>query len=393
MKRLAILITHPIQYYAPVFRLLHERKILEIRVFYTWGEDSMVKFDPGFGQTIAWDIPLLQGYPYEWVKNTSKDKGSHHFRGIVNPDLMTRVQLWQPDALLIYGWANQSHLKAIHYFKHKLPIFFRGDSTLLKQPAGIKKYLKYLFLRWVYEQIDHAFFVGANNKAYFKKFGLKNDQLTFAPHAVDNDRFCKSRTTEVAALRKSLAIADDEVLILYAGKLNPGKNVALLLEAFLTLNAPATHLLLVGNGISEAALKLRAEESGASAYIHFMDFQNQTEMPVVYQAADLLCLPSVEETWGLGVNEAMACSTAVLASDCVGCAIDLIEEGYNGAIFKSGSLPSITEQLKTLVALKRSGLKEFGLHSKIIIDQWTFRKQVSAIEATVTRYDMNHLLY
>ncbi len=387
MKKLAIIITHPIQYYAPVFRLLHARRVLEIKVFYTWGEESIKKFDPGFDQTIAWDIPLLEGYPYEWVKNTASDKGSHHFRGIINPGLIARIRLWNPDALLIYGWAYQSHLEAIHYFKNKMPIFFRGDSTLLNQPPGIKKWLKYLFLTWVYEQVDQALFVGTNNKAYFRYYGMKQEQLSFVPHAIENERFSENRSAEATSLRQSLNIADQEILILYAGKFNARKNVTLLLNAFLALNSSATHLLLAGSGSCGEQLRAQAKESGLANQIHFMDFQNQSDMPVIYQASDLFCLPSVEETWGLAINEAMACATAVLAADRVGCAIDLIEEGFNGFVFETGSLASLTAHLKDLIRMGRPGLKEMGRHSKKIIDHWTFLTQVALLEAAVFNHE------
>src|SRR4051794_34919717 len=102
-KRLAIITTHPIQYYAPVFRLLAERKKIETMIFYTWGEQSQQKFDPGFNQTIQWDIPLLDGYPYTWVENISAEPGTHHYKGIVNPGLIQQVKDWKPDAVLIVG--------------------------------------------------------------------------------------------------------------------------------------------------------------------------------------------------------------------------------------------------------------------------------------------------
>ncbi|HAL82203.1 MAG TPA: hypothetical protein DCO83_08180 [Mucilaginibacter sp.] len=164
---------------------------MNIKVFYTWGENATDKFDPGFNKKIEWDVPLLDGYQFEWVKNSSKNPGSHHFKGINNPDLINQIMVWQPDALLVYGWGYQGHLKAIRHFKNKIPVLFRGDSTLLDEKKGIKLLFKSAFLKWVYRHIDHAFYVGANSKAYFKKYGLREDQLSFAPHAVDNDRFAE----------------------------------------------------------------------------------------------------------------------------------------------------------------------------------------------------------
>jgi len=371
--RLAIINTHPIQYYAPVFKLLHQQPNIEVKVFYTYGENSANKYDPGFNRNINWDIPLLEGYPYEYVKNAAKQAGTHTFRGIVNPDLIDKINAYKPDAVLIYGWAHQSHLKAIYYFKNKIPVYFRGDSTLLDRKPGIKNFMKYLFLKWVYKHVDHALYTGTNNKAYFKNYGLTESQLTFVPHSIDNDRFTIEKTENAALLRQKLNIPLQDILILFAGKFESKKDPLLLLNAFLNIDKPNVHLLFVGNGVLEDTLK---EKAGNNASIHFMDFQNQSCMPAVYQAADLFCLPSKgpAETWGLVVNEAMACKKAILVSDKVGCAIDLVKSGYNGTVFKAGDINALTDALTHLTDKKI--LIEMGEHSSRIIQGWSFAVQV-----------------
>src|ERR1700679_1227966 len=115
MKKLAIITTHPIQYYAPIFKLLTQRQKIEIKVYYTWGEQVANKYDPGFKKIIQWDIPLLDGYPYEWAKNTSKRPGSHNFKGVVTPDLTGEIEAWRPDAILVIGWGYHSHLKIMRH--------------------------------------------------------------------------------------------------------------------------------------------------------------------------------------------------------------------------------------------------------------------------------------
>jgi glycosyltransferase involved in cell wall biosynthesis len=379
MKKLAIISTHPIQYYAPVFRLLNQRKKIEIKVFYTLGIENTSKYDPGFGKTVSWDIPLLDGYQYDWADNIAANPGSNHFNGIVTPKLSGQVNDWQPDAILVYGWAYQGHLKVIRYFKNKIPVYFRGDSTLLNEPKGIKKIVKTLFLRWVYKHIDHTFYVGKNNKAYFLKYGLVEKQLSFAPHAIDNDRFRIDRSVEALELRSSLKIKEEDNLILFAGKFEPVKNVELLLSAFISLKKQNAHLLLVGNGVDEDQLKSHAGNSAVAGNIHFLDFKNQSYMPVLYQAADLFCLPSKSETWGLSINEAMACGKAILASDRVGCAVDLVKNARNGAIFKAGDRNDLTQKLRQLTNYKDL-LVKFGEQSRIIIKDWNFLIIAKAIE-------------
>ena len=382
MKKLAIITSHPIQYYAPAFQLLHQRQQIDIMVFYTWGEASVIKHDPGFDKKIQWDIPLLAGYPFQWVKNTSKDPGTHHFNGIKNPGLVAQVTHWQPDAVLIYGWGFNSHLKALHYFKNKIPVLFRGDSTLLDEEKGARSFLKTRFLKWVYRHVDYAFYPGVNTKAYFNKYGLKDSQLRFAPHAIDNARFAEDRQAEAGAMRLALGLRESDIVILFAGKLEEKKSPLVLLSAFLKLNIPSLHLLFVGNGPLEQQLKSNAADH---QQVHFMDFQNQSQMPAIYQACDLFCLPSAGpgETWGLAINEAMAAGKAILASDKVGSAVDLVQQGLNGEIFSANDESGLTIKLNELTGNGKFALADLGKNSEKIIENWTFDRQVKVFEAVV----------
>ncbi|SER31382.1 glycosyltransferase family 4 protein [Pedobacter rhizosphaerae] len=378
-KRLAIIITHPIQYFSPVFKTLAQH--CELHVFYTWGSAAEgQKFDQDFQKEIAWDIPLLEGYSYTFLNNVAKDPGSHQFLGIQNPDIIDKINTFSPHAILVYGWAYKSHLKVLRHYKGKIPVWFRGDSTLLNDMSLWKKTLRKIFLRQIYKNIDKAFYVGTASKAYFLEYGLKESQLVFAPHAVDNNRFAEDKSYQATSLRKELGILEDAILILFAGKFEPRKNPQLLLDAFIEANNKDVHLLLVGNGPLENQLKtavndLMLKNNTIGERIHFLDFQNQSEMPVCYQASDLFCLPSQSETWGLAVNEAMAAGKAIIVSNQVGCAADLIKNTENGYIFKDKA--QLTLQLKQITSNKNM-LPNMGGASRKIIKEWSFETQVTS---------------
>ena len=381
MKNLAIITTHPIQYYAPLFRLLTQRGKVNIKVFYTWGEEAKGKiFDPGFGAMRSWDIPLLEGYSYEFVKNVSKSPGSSHFGGIVNPDIIERIKVFNADALLVFGWAFNSHLKVVRHFKGIIPVYFRGDSTLLDEAPGfsLKKCARRLFLKWVYRNIDKAFYVGTNNKAYYKVHGLKEKQLVYAPHAIDNDRFDdKDGKYNEAAIqwKKELNISGNAMVVLFAGKLEGKKNPLFLIEAAKLLRQ--FHFIIIGNGILEDEIKQQAINL---KNVTVMPFQNQSMMPIVYRLADIFVLPShgPGETWGLALNEAMACEKIVVASNKCGGAIDLISEGKNGFIISPNSKAFIyaLEKISQDEMLIASG----GKMSKEIISQFSFSHIATEIE-------------
>jgi len=379
MSRLAIVTTHPIQYYAPVFKALAQMHP-QTKVFYTWGEDSVRKFDPDFKKVIEWDIPLLDGYDYQFLKNTSKQPGTSHFKGIVNPDAISQIDAFNPDVVLVYGWSWHSHLKIIRHYAKRKRVWFRGDSTLLDPSSSLKKILRGFFLRWVYRHVALAFYVGHQNKRYFQTFGLKENQLRFAPHSIDNSRFAKDRSEEAKALREKLGIPPEGIVVLFAGKLEPKKDPVTLLAAFEQLSNDSVCLLFAGNGVLEEALKSRAAQSLKKKAIFFLDFQNQSVMPTLYQICQLFCLPSAGpgETWGLAVNEAMAAGRAVLVSDKAGCAEDLVQEGINGSVFRNQDVKDLSQKLAKLTE-DTTTLNAFGKASQQLIEKWSFENQVSLI--------------
>ncbi len=374
MKKLAIIITHPIQYYSPLFKLLSERNKIQIKVFYTWEQSQEKVFDEKFGKEIKWDIPLLDGYDYTFVKNISKNPSSGTFKGVVNPTLISEIENWKADAILVFGWNHQSHFKAMRYFKGKTPVYFRGDSTLIDEVRSFKIILRRVWLKYVYQFTDFAFFVGENNKKYFIKHGLTKKQLLFAPHAIDNERFYSNTAENIEKakqLRNKLNISENDKIFLFVGKFEPKKNPLLLIEA--AKYYPQYKFLFVGNGELETQMKEQAGEN-----VVFLPFQNQTQMPIIYNLCNVYVLPSQGrgETWGLAVNEAMACEKAILVSDKVGCAVNLVENNENGFIFKSNNI----EDLKEKIILFENNYANFGKKSLEMIEKWSFEEIAKAIE-------------
>ncbi len=385
MKKIAIVTTHPVQYNAPFFKLLAQSKTVKPKVFYTWGETVLQnKYDPGFGKSIQWDIPLLEGYDYEFLVNSAKNKGSHHYRGIDNAGIIDKIKKWQPDAVLVYGWNFRSHLKVMRYFKNRIPVWFRGDSTLLDQQGIIKELFRTKLLTWVYKYTDLVFYTGTSNKNYFLRHGVRENQLIQASHAVENERFGSSnenRVAEAEKFRHSLQINPSGVVFLFAGKLSPKKGLSTLIKAFRLLSDENLYLLIVGNGSLEEDLK---HKSRRDKNIIFADFQNQAQMPVVYATCDIFVLPSVGpgETWGLSVNEAMAAGKAVIVSNKCGSAIDLVESGKNGYIFEAGNYFDLAAKMK-LISSNKERLKQSGRESEIIISDFTFTGFITAIENSI----------
>jgi glycosyltransferase involved in cell wall biosynthesis len=382
MKKLAIVTSHPIQYNAPLFRLLTERGKIKLRVFYTWGQTEQgFVYDPDFKKAFKWDIPLLDGYEKEFVENISKEPGAGHFKGIKNKDLIQRIDAYDPEALLVFGWSFQSHLQVLRHYAGRKKILFRGDSTLLDEQEGIsaRKVFRRLFLKWVYRTVDYALYTGIGNKNYYKAHGLNESQLVYAPHAIENDRFADgdgSSQLKANEWRRELGISSVDLVFLFAGKLEPKKDPGLLIECFMLLSVAEIRLIIVGNGVLEQGLKQKAAEDQR---IIFLDFQNQQQMPVVYRLGDVFVLPSKGpgETWGLSVNEAMASKRAVIVSNKCGCAEDLVKG--NGIVFEAGNKQDLQKAL-LYFAHNRTPLSQMSNKSLDLIQQFSPEQVAEAIE-------------
>ena len=372
MPRLALINTHPVQYYAPLHRAIASRPGWEVRVFFTWhGGGPAV--DAGFRREFAWDIPLTDGYDSEVVPNTSRDPGPHHPAGIENPELVSRVAAWKPDAVVLTGYNYTSHLAALRRLPRMgIPVLLRGDSHLLDRRADRLWWIKRLLLTRLFRKCAGVLSVGLKNRDYFLACGVPRERIYRCPHSIDRARFAEpdeALSAEAAAWRRELGFEDRQTVVLFAGKLETKKRPVEMIEAVVAANDPRIATLVVGNGELEAAVAALAARNPER--VKHVPFQNQSRMPVVYRTGDIFVLPSAfGETWGLAVNEAMASGRPVVVSDKVGCAADVVKPGVNGWVFPADDWAAFTRIVKD-AAIERAmqlGMRQRARDSSVAFD-------------------------
>lgn len=391
--RLAIVVSHPIQYFSPWFRHLAAQEDLKIKVFYLWDFGVSPRFDQDFGRVLQWDIPLLDGYDHEFLSNHSADPGTHHFRGLDNPGLVPALEAWRPEAILLFGYAYASHLRVILSRKLKnIPLLLRGDSHDLARPSGLKPWLKRQVRALLFRRFAGFLAVGKANADYYRNSGVPEERIHFAPHCVDNDRFrdaAPQAAEEARAWREELGIPAQALVVLFAGKLETRKRPMDLLEAFERMDAthpsPGSHeqvLLFAGSGEWEERLRARAG-GRLGKTVFFAPFQNQSRMPMVYAAGDLLVLPSESESWGLAVNEAMNLARPAIVSTHVGCAEDLVLPGETGWIFEAGDVAALTGALSAAFAQGRGAIQAMGVAARRRVAGYSNATATEGLRATL----------
>lgn len=312
--------------------------------------------DKGFGKEVKWDIPLLEGYNYCFLRNRSWKPSIHKgFWGLFNPGIVPFLYRQPKSILVIHGWAYSTHVMALVFgrlFGHT--VCLRSETALNQELLKNRLItpLKHIYLRFLFLFVNRFLYIGVQNRLFYKQLGIPDTKLLFTPYAVDNNRFQRifnSMTRQEA--RNNLQLPADKRVILYSGKYISKKRPLDLLKAFSGIK-DQENLLLVMVGEGECRKEM---EEYISAYklndkVILTGFINQNLIPAYYRSADIFVMCSgLGETWGLSVNEAMNSGIPVIVSDTCGCAYDLIEENVNGAVFKTGNISQLTGLLKLYI--------------------------------------------
>jgi glycosyltransferase involved in cell wall biosynthesis len=346
---------------------------------------------------LKWDVPLLGGYQSEFLPRL-RDSGRLSFSRPLNWGIYKRLRDGQFDAVWIHGYATTSTLQAILAARSLgIPVLVRAESTMFDRSRSRKKRVaKALFFRLFKTCISAILSIGEANSAYWRHY--LGEQVPIFPfyYSVDNDFFqqrCRDASLTREDFRRELGLEPGRRVILYASKLQTRKRCGDLLEAFLRLSAgqsiqPPPYLLIVGDGEERAALQERAK-SARPGDVRFLGFQNQTALPRFYDLCDVFVLTSVDEPWGLVVNEVMNAGKPVIVSNEVGCQRNLVEDGVNGCVVRARDIDGLTHSLDRILSDPQAS-REMGLKSLEKIQEFSFDRNVSglrsALEAVVPAF-------
>jgi glycosyltransferase involved in cell wall biosynthesis len=390
--RVAYLVSHPIQYQAPLLRYLSDDKRLDLVVFFMSDISLRAYHDNGFGIAVNWDVPLTEGYSHRFLQSRSPKGRISWFRPFVHLPIRD-LKADGFDVVWIHGYAHQACLRAIWSAKRAgLKVLLRGESHLCSHPrSDAKSMVKHFGIPRIFDHIDGFLAIGSMNRRYYLHYGVPPERIFEMPYAVDNaffQRLAQNAEPNRESLRSSLGLEPNRPVILYASKFETRKRPDVLLDAYRQLSSdgvsePDPYLLFIGDGKERTSIQATAHSLGWSC-IKFLGFKNQTELPQYYDLCDVFVLPSEFEPWGLVVNEVMNAGKAVIVSNRVGAGPDLVKEGLNGYIVPVGDVKALSDRLR-FVTSNPDVCKKMGRESLKQISAWSFDVDLNGfIEAVVS---------
>ena len=351
--KFAILSTHPIQYHSAWFRALAAAPGLDVHVYYCHQATPEEQANAGFSVKFEWDVPLLDGYPHSFLKNVADSPGHGRFGGFDTPEIKEIIRRRQFDAILVNGWHYKSAWQAIFAcWKSKVKVMVRGDSHL-QTPRGLaKQAVKAVAYRSFIPRFDACLAAGKWSREYFLHYGASPERIFLVPHALDNRKFqIEADCLEPLRcdLRTERKLDQHAIVFMFSGKFIPKKRPADFVRAIERAAQRNSRIqgLMVGDGPLRAECERRVEERRLP--IRFTGFLNQSQIIKANVVSDALVLPSDGgETWGLVVNEAMACGRPCIVSNKVGCGPDLIIARETGSIFPVGNVEALANSILEL---------------------------------------------
>ena len=376
------MVQYPIHNHLPLYHALARDPDIALQVLFMQEAWSSTGYEPDLGSAVDWGLRMFEGYAWEVFPNVSPRRDGSGFWKYVNPQLIRHVLTGPCDVVCVHGHSHFTHVAVIAAARlGGKQVVIRTDTYNLGYRPRRVRLVRWLAYRALYRLAHVLLYVGEHNRRCFEHFGGRSEQLVYAPQVVDNARFSAERArlaTQRGALKASFGIAADKKIVLYCAKFIAKKQPLMLVDAFLDAALGDDWvLLMVGDGALRGACETRAKERGAGTKVVFAGFLDQNEVSRGYAVADVMVLPSYQETWGLVVNEAMNFGCPIIVSDRVGCAPDLVADKC-GLVFHHDRLDALAAALRRL-----AGDDEFrarcGERARAVVAGWSVTEYMAGV--------------
>ena len=385
--KLAIVTTHAIQHFVPVYRRLAEHYGIDLKVFYIGENGVKDSVDKDFGVSYAWDLPLLEGYSHEFV-NPGKIIQNFGFREVDCVKINQLLDDYQPDfvwlngywamvnwRVLIKTWLRRVSQSLLRNKKAKLArLVYSSDSNLQDYRNSFKKIIKQVLVRFFIKRCDHYISVSEQNRLYLEHYGALSDKVEDACYPIDMERLTVQRNVLTEAdrnkLRAQYGIDQGAFVVIFSGKLIDHKRPIDLVHALARLKTQTRDciVLFMGDGEQRAEIESIAKQLGVENQIALTGFVNQSDIARHLFAADVLALPSRKEPFGAVVPEALPFGLPIIAANQIGAVgeNDPAQPEKNAIVYPWGNVNALAEAIEQLMT-NNELYKSFQQHSFALI--------------------------
>jgi glycosyltransferase involved in cell wall biosynthesis len=323
----------PTPYRLPLYRRLMEQSSLEIEVaFCAAGEPDR-----------PWSLEdELASVPHRVLRGLHPRvrMNGDTFVYEINPGIFPLLHRSRPDLLVVGGYgvfAEQIALVVAPLLR--IPLLIHSETHLGKRRPSWLSWIKRRLLPLVFRRAAGGLATGSAAADYLAAHGIPRERIRIFPNTIDVDTY---RAEAAAARRRAsdlrLSLGLPEHYVLFVGRFLETKGFGEFVAALDLLGSAAPDAVVVGMGPLEQLLDGRPQ-------IHRLGFRERAELVELYALADWCVVPSRAETWGVVVNEALACGCPVIATDAVGAAHDLVRDGVDGRVIPTGDVTALAEAL------------------------------------------------
>lgn len=352
--KIAIIISHPIQHFCPLFVSYAQNPQWDIKVFFASIAGYITFKDPNYNKEISWNNLEIDKFKHEFLNNNAL---IHISNKIDAKDLGDKLEKYNPDIVLIHGYAQKLQRRAYYWaLKSKKKIFYFSDSELRHKRHFLKNIIKKIVLPFYFSKINAFLTIGNANENYYQHYGCPSTKFFRAAYPIDvrnYEKFYLNKTEIRKKIRGKHNILKDEIVCSVVGKLVPWKRQIDIIDALYLLekeNIKRISLFIIGSGKLESTLKKRVEGLKKHRVI-FTGFINAHELPEYYSSTDIYIHPSSREPHSVAISETIFMGCPVILSDKCGSygTYDDVQIGKNGFVYKCGNIAQLAYYIRKLI--------------------------------------------
>lgn len=351
--RIAIIVSHPIQHFCPMYASWASNSEWKIKVFFASSTGVKSYFDKGFNKEINWKRLYLDKFDHEFLNDGQVIKVT---KDLDATELERKLIEYNPDMVIVYGYTQKVQLRAKRWAKlnNKKAVMI-ADAELRHRRPWYVNALKYFIIPKKLSGFDGFLTTGDANEEYYHHYGVEKQKFFRSPFPIDifiYEQAIKERDLLRRKIRIKYNINDNDIVLTNVGKFVKWKRQIDILKSLKELenkNIVNIFLFLIGSGEEENYLRTEANILVHNKVI-YTGFINPEELPAYYAASDIYVHPATREPHSLAISEAIYMGCPIIISNTCGSygPTDDVRENQNGFVFKVTNVSDLKEKIEIL---------------------------------------------